>query len=180
MVYLIPKCQHANYSIERPVVGDCIDIFFDTDVPFLDELFCLDFSNHQKMKAAFQTCYHLWISKADGAYFKILSLVYEILYEMLLKHKKYPPCQTFQKIETGVEYLQNHLYDHQINYYLPSKLCGISYTYFKKPFIEQFSVPPIQYVTNLRLERAAELLLTNQYSVSEIAGMCGFENVYYF
>ena len=32
----------------------------------------------------------------------------------------------------------------------------------------------------MRLERNRELLLTNKYSVGEIAKMCEFENTYYF
>jgi len=39
---------------------------------------------------------------------------------------------------------------------------------------------PIKYITMLRMEKAKELLITGHYKVSEIAGMCGFENVYYF
>lgn len=108
-----------------------------------------------------------------------MSMVYEILYEMILKDNKYLPNSKYQKIESGIEYIHNNLYN-EINYYLPSELCGISYTYFKKLFIEKFGIPPVQYVNNLRLERGKELLLTNQYSVGEIAKMCGFENTYYF
>ncbi len=39
---------------------------------------------------------------------------------------------------------------------------------------------PVKYITQLRVEKAKELLITNRYKVSEIAEMCGFENVYYF
>lgn len=180
MVYIIPKCSDADYYIERRTVGDCIDIFFDTNKPLLDELFCLDFSSSPRIYDLFQKVYKLWISKADGYYYKCLSIVYEILYEMVLKSKKYIPNNKYKQIESGIEYIKAHLYDRDIDYYLPSKICGISYTYFKSLFIEKFGVPPIRYVTSLRLERAKELLLTNQYSVSEIAALCGFENVYYF
>ncbi len=179
-VYILPKCDNADYYIERTEIGDCIDIFFDTDLILTEELFCLDFSSNPRIYDLFQKAYKLWISKTDGYYYKALSITYEILYEMILKSKKYTPNSNFVKIEKGIEYIQKHLYDTSINYYLPSKICGISYTYFKKLFIEKFGVPPIQYVTALRLERARELLLTYRYSVNEIAALCGFENVYYF
>ena len=39
---------------------------------------------------------------------------------------------------------------------------------------------PVKYVTALRLDHAKELLITGQYSVGEVAELCGFENVYYF
>lgn len=180
MVYILPKCDNADYYIERRIVGDCIDIFFDTDYPLVDELFCLDFSCDKEMDSLFQSVYKLWISKNDGFYYKTMSMVYEILYKMVLKSKKYAPYYKYEKIEKGVEYIRNHLYDNNIDYYTPSKKCNISYTYFKKLFIEKFGIPPVQYVNTLRLERSRELLLTNEYSIGEIAKMCGFENTYYF
>lgn len=179
-VYILPKCENAEYYIERTEIGDCIDIFFDTDSVLTEKLFCLDFSSNPKICDLFQKAYTLWISKPDGYYYKAMSITYEILYEMNLKSKKYTPNANFVKIEKGIEYIKEHLYDKNINYYLPSKICGISYTYFKKLFIEKFGVPPVRYVTALRLERAKELLLINQYSINEISLLCGFENVYYF
>lgn len=41
-------------------------------------------------------------------------------------------------------------------------------------------MPPVKYLTQLRIEYAKELLITGRYSIGEIAEMCGFENVYYF
>lgn len=178
--YIIPKSDNAVYSIERTEVGDCIDIFFDTDYKLTDELMCLDFSSDSDMENLFRMIYRLWITKTDGYYCKALSIIYDILYKMILKNKKYTPGYKYKKIEKGVLYIRNHLYDNSIDYYVPSKICGISYTYFKKIFIEKFGIPPVKYVNEMRLERSRELLLTNHYSVCEIAKICGFENTYYF
>ena len=178
-VYIIPKAENADYYIERTIPGDCIDIFFDTDISLGQDLFLLDFDKNIKILNLFKKIYKLWLTKPDGYYFKCMSAVYEILYEMLLKCKQYSPKIKYKKLEPGIEYIQNNLYD-DIDYNLPSEICGISYTYFKKLFIERFGVPPVRYVNNMRLERSRELLLTNKYSVGEIAKMCGFENTYYF
>lgn len=180
MVYILPKCDQAEYAIERTVVGDCIDIFFETDLPITECMICLDFSSDREMEMLFQRIYKLWISRTEGYYYKALSGVYEILYKMILKGRKYTPNYQFEKIEGGVAYLRNHLYDRTIDYYVPAQISNMSYTYFKKLFIEKFGVPPIQYVNNMRLERSRELLMTNNYSVGEIAKLCGFDNSYYF
>lgn len=178
-VYIIPKSQNADYYIERTVPGDCIDIFFDTDASLGENLLLLDFGENIKILNLFQKVYRLWIAKSDGYYFKCMSAVYEILYEMQLKSEQYASKSKYKKLEAGLDYIHNNLYG-EIDYHLPSKICGISYTYFKKLFTERFGVPPVQYVNNMRLERSAELLLTNNYSVGEIAKLCGFENIYYF
>lgn len=179
MVYIIPKSDNADYYVERTNPGDCIDIFFDTDIRLSENLIILDFEKDNKIQSLFQTIYKLWITKPRGYYFKCMSMTYEILYEMLSKSEQYSPKSKYRKIEKGIEYLHNNLYT-DVDYKIPSELCKISYTYFKKLFIEKFGVPPVQYVNNIRLERSCELLLTNKYPIGEIAKMCGFENVYYF
>ena len=179
MVYILPKSENADYYVERIIPGDCIDIFFDTDIPSGENLFLLDFDENIKILNLFGKIYKLWLTKPDGYYFKCMSAVYEILYEMLLKSEQYSPKSKYKKLEPGIEYIHNNLYG-DIDYNLPSEICKISYTYFKKLFIERFGVPPVRYVNNMRLERSRELLLMNKYSVGEIAKMCGFEDTYYF
>ena len=179
MVYILPKSENADYYIERIIPGDCIDIFFDTDIPSGENLFLLDFDENIKILNLFQKIYKLWLTKYNGYYFKCMSAVYEILYEMLLKSEQYSPKSKYKKLEPGIEYIHNNLYS-DIDYNLPSEICKLSYTYFKKLFIERFGVPPVRYVNNMRLERSRELLLMNKYSVGEIAKMCGFEDTYYF
>lgn len=178
-VYILPKTGNADYFIERIAPGDCIDIFFDTDASFGEDLLLFDFRDHMKVRNLFQKIYGLWLTKPEGYEWKGMSAVYEILYEMLLKKEQSAAKSKFKKLEPGIEYLHSHLYD-TIDYKRPSEACGISYTYFKKLFIEKFGVPPIRYVTEMRLERSKELLLTKIYTVSEVAQMCGFESIYYF
>ena len=178
-VYLLPKTEQADYFIERTVPGDCIDIFFDTDAPVGEDLLLLDFSEDSKVKSLFQKIYRLWETKPSGYYFQCMAAMYEILYEITVRSEQYAPKSKYNMLEKGIAYLHRHLYT-RIDYKMPSALCGISYTYFKKLFIERFGVPPVQYVNDLRLERGCELLLTGQYSIGEIAKMCGFESMYYF
>lgn len=179
MVYLIPRSDNAVYYIERTIPGDCIDIFFDTDASLGKELIILNTEEDNKLQSLFQRVYKLWSTKPSGHYFKCMSAIYEILYEIVSKSERYSPKSKYKAIEKGVEYIHNNLYN-DIDYKMPSALCDISYTYFKKLFIERFGAPPVQYVNRFRLERSRELLLTNKYSVGEIAQMCGFKNVYYF
>lgn len=178
-VYIIPKSDNADYYIERTIPGDCIDIFFDTDISLGDSLIMLNLDENKKIQSLFQKIYKLWITKSNGYYFMCMSATYEILYEMILKSEQYSPKSKYKTIEKGIEYLHNNLYT-DIDYKKPSELCEISYTYFKKLFIEKFGIPPIKYVNNMRLERSCELLLTNKYRIGEIAEMCGFDNTYYF
>ena len=47
-------------------------------------------------------------------------------------------------------------------------------------FQKYLGVPPVQYVTQYRLEKASTLLRSTGFSVTEIAYTCGFSNTSYF
>ena len=57
------------------------------------------------------------------------------------------------------------------------------YDYLRKRFKKEVGVSPLEYMTNLRM-KSAEMLLTamwaNEYTVSEIARMCGYDDALYF
>lgn len=57
------------------------------------------------------------------------------------------------------------------------------YDYLRKLFKKEVGVSPLEYMTNLRMKSAETLLTamwTNEYTISEIAQMCGFEDALYF
>ena len=57
------------------------------------------------------------------------------------------------------------------------------YDYLRKLFKKEVGVSPLEYMTTLRMKSAETLLTamwTNEYSVSEVAQMCGFEDALYF
>ena len=57
------------------------------------------------------------------------------------------------------------------------------YDYLRKLFKKEVGVTPLEYLTNLRMKAAESLLTamwTKEYSVAEIARMCGFEDALYF
>ena len=56
----------------------------------------------------------------------------------------------------------------------------LSHTGLIWKFKRQVGVSPLQYLIELRMQRAKELLLTGTLSVSEIAERCGYPNAYYF
>lgn len=58
-----------------------------------------------------------------------------------------------------------------------------NYDYLRKLFKKEMGVTPLEYMTNLRMKKAETMLTamwTKDYSVSEIAQLCGFEDALYF
>lgn len=57
------------------------------------------------------------------------------------------------------------------------------YDYLRKLFKKEVGMSPLEYMTSLRMKSAETLLTamwTNEYSISEIAQMCGFDDPLYF
>jgi AraC-like DNA-binding protein len=57
---------------------------------------------------------------------------------------------------------------------------GMSYSCFRKTFKEYTGFAPIQYIQELKLQYAKELLWTTQHTIKEIAFMLNFDNAEYF
>lgn len=57
------------------------------------------------------------------------------------------------------------------------------YDYLRKLFKKEMGMSPLEFMTDLRMKAAEKLLTsmwTNEYSISEIAQMCGYEDSLYF
>lgn len=57
---------------------------------------------------------------------------------------------------------------------------GISEVYLRKLFLTYYSCTPKQYILELRLRKAKQLLQDTSFTVTQIAGECGFSSLYHF
>ena len=92
----------------------------------------------------------------------------------------YLPEKQYNLIKPAVDRINEQFLADQFDGEELASLCGISYSYLKKLFIKKFSVPPKRYAVQLKLNYAEDLLAAGDYSVTEIAEMCGFRDVYFF
>ena len=61
-----------------------------------------------------------------------------------------------------------------------AKLCGISKFYFMKLFKKALGVSPQEYYAELIIDKSSNLLIDTDYTISEIAKLCGVEDALYF
>lgn len=57
---------------------------------------------------------------------------------------------------------------------------NLSATQFTRRFREAYGIPPIRYLTELRLAKAQRLLLDTEHTVTAIAELCGYRSPFYF
>ncbi len=71
-------------------------------------------------------------------------------------------------------------YSKELTVEILAKIAGYSASRFDRIFKESVKCTPIQYLNDVRLRAAAEMLKTSTRSVSEIAIACGFNDPLYF
>ena len=114
--------------------------------------------------------------------YKALALFYQALDAVCEVEKKaYHSGKATALLDPAVEYLQENLYGTDLRVGMLHTLCGISDTYFRKLFIARFGAGPKQYVLDLRLRRAKDILDQGEYnSIAQVAKLAGFEDPLYF
>ena len=176
--YLPKGVTEGEYTVEKLVHGECIDIYFDTPDPMPPEALIL--KNMHEVGHLFVKAHRVWQDKGEGYYAKCLSILYEIISCLQQQTASYLTSEQSKRLRPAMDYMTEHLGDSGFDYRAMCAETGLSYNYFKNLFIKQYGRPPVKHLTALRMERARELLITGQYSVTEIAAACGFDNVYYF
>ena len=179
-VFILPKVDGPyKYTNEFYEFGGGIDIFFDTSSPMPADAENLPAGNNKNLKSLFQKIYNIWRLKKDGYYAKAMSVLYEIIAE-LQNIDLYITSRQWTQIEPGLNYLHENFCKNDFDAKILPNLCKISYSYFKTLFIKKYGVTPSKYITQLKIKRACDLLVSNTYSVTRISELLGYENVYYF
>lgn len=179
-IVFLPSGNCTNYQAKILEDEECIAIFFSADFESIPKADFQNFVKSPKISLLFEKIQHLWVRKETGYYNKCISIFYSVLAEMEIYTSKYITKDKADKIKNAINYIHQHYTDCNFEYNKLHSLCNISYTYFKKLFIENFSATPSEYVKKLKIKRACELLLTKQFTVSDVAQNCGFTDLCYF
>lgn len=170
------KCQ--KYIVDRKEYGECIDIVFSSDKLLCPEAFVIDVTN-DKIATLFKKAFSLWVQKDEGYRLECLSLVYKILAEM--QKTSYLPYSQYLKIKPAIDYIHKHFLNQEpITANTLTSICGISYSYIKKLFTLKYKVSPKRYILQLKMNYACDLLQHREHTISQIAEICGYSDVYTF
>ncbi len=105
-------------------------------------------------------------------YTELLILVSRQMLCPLLSHKSKPLFQALEIIQSS--------FTQGISLAGIAEECGVSERYLRKLFSSRLHVSYTEYVNELRINKAKELLHNTKQSVKEVAYVCGFNSVEYF
>lgn len=82
--------------------------------------------------------------------------------------------------EDAVEMIQNSYWKQELNVSWLARSLSVERSYLYRLFMEQTGISPQEYITEVRMERACELLLTSELSVQAVACSVGYKDALYF
>ena len=143
-------------------------------VPYLH--FC---SVGDDIRSRFVDAAYSWQGKPPLYSVKCSHIVLSILYDLVCTMLPHNFTPHFHKIEAAHTFIQAN-FKKQITVEDLANRLGLSVSYFRKLFRQAYGLSPMQYITNLRIHTARDLLLTGEVNVTEAAQLSGFDDIYYF
>lgn len=120
----------------------------------------------------------------DGYEWITIGLLWQLMGNMLKSQNEIAPSynqsrQQITKLKAVLSYIRDH-YNSQITLEELSSIAQMSPKYFCRTFSAMTGKTPIAYLNFYRIECACEQLKLTDYTVTEIAMACGFNDMSYF
>ena len=109
------------------------------------------------------------------------SYLEQLIVKVCLENSVYQEKTIRMNMLDAVSYIQEHYRDADISVEQVAEKYRISVSYFSKLFNEYVGVTFPEFISDLRLEYAREVLLSNQdISIKKVAEICGYGGTSYF
>ena len=82
-------------------------------------------------------------------------------------------------VKAAFEYINEH-YQEDVRVEMLAELCNLSNSYFSTLFKRHITLPPKKYLMKIRLEKAKELLVQSDETITRICEAVGFQDIHYF
>jgi AraC-like DNA-binding protein len=157
----------------------CYAINFSAELS--DQPFSVSFRNSEQIEKLFKTAANVW--KRQDAFCDMT--IRKILYEIILltakeQQKKYTPSSATLVIAPAPELIKSDFTRSDISVASLAQLCGISEAYLRRIFLSKYGVSPKEYIINMRISYAKQLLSLEEFPISTIALMCGYSEPTHF
>lgn len=172
-VYFLPK--HSSYRVVNIEDGTCWVVNFEMCQPHS----VLPFSLHMpQMEEWFRQMLQYY---RKGRRAELHRCFYEVVCRIVREQqRRYMPSKTETLLAPALAYIEQNLTESDLSVNALASLCGISEAYLRRLFTDRFGMNPKAYIINRRLTYASHLLESAQFTVSEVAHMCGYGEACHF
>ena len=167
---ILPKGQ--GYSLRGDKTGKFPVINFDCKEFLCDEVISLPIQNPDTYIKDFEKMKALSLFEENRA--KMMSVFYNIL------HRLSTEGSVHNAILPAVKYIEVNYQNPRLSNAELAEQCNISEVYFRKLFTEAYKTTPKQFVVDVRINKAKQLLSDGILNIAAVSEECGFSNQYHF
>lgn len=178
---LIYLPQNSTYTVDTIMQGGCYAINFMLNRPICAEPFVIPLPQTDVL-GCFVRSEQAFREQQNGYKQSCCKEVYEIACQIQRKQSNHPyiPANQRKIVTKAEQYIGGHYTDDKISLKTLAEHCGVSEVYLRRIFKITHGCSPVAYINALRLSYASALLLSGEYSVTEVCYMSGFNNPSYF
>ena len=138
-------------------------------------------SHGSRFEELFRQAYSVWSQCAFGYKIQTKGIIHNILFSLMQESasRMLGSDTALQALKAAADHVEQN-YRQKITVEELAERSGYSTSHFARVFTNIYGTSPIQYVNQIRIIHAKNLLRTGQYTLAQIAQECGFSNVYYF
>lgn len=130
--------------------------------------------NFEKYNYIFSLISHQIDFNNESAHALVTELIYRINAD--LKHNAFEKIATISNpVDKAAQYIHFH-YAEKITLETLANVACLDKSYFVRSFKAKYKETPINYLINVRLDNASELILSTALPISEVCECCGWSN----
>ena len=169
---ILPKGE--SYSIYGDKNGTFPVINFECEGFLCDTIVTLPVENVDTIMRDFAQMKNLFLFERNRP--KVISLFYNIIHSF----SETAAISGNNSLLPAIKYLEDNYSLPELTNKMLAEQCNISEVYFRKLFHEQYGVTPRQYIIDIRINMAKQLLTDGILKINAISEKCGFSNPYHF
>ncbi len=173
---------HSKWLVNETAEFRCINFVLKNQgkpITFSNDICILEYDKANSYKLIFSEIVKKWLIGSLGYKIKCMSMFLDLLHTLALENIRSHITQQCSSISKGILYLENN-YISDVTVEELSGMCNVSPSTFRRLFHNYVNISPIQYRNKLRMKKAAELLRSGDFTVTEASNAVNCPDVYYF
>ncbi|MBE6612085.1 MAG: helix-turn-helix transcriptional regulator [Ruminococcaceae bacterium] len=174
-ILLINADDRYEVTVKEP--GDCIAVHFTTVEPPDFHFTCLSFPNIQSLRPDFIRLFSAYNRRDESSWYACASILYGIfdkLSRFTGEKSPYVSRARYDDVSAARDYISENFCDPLLHMNQAAAVAGMSPRRFSELFRSFYHISPRQYVTQLRIETAKNMLRDGQFTLTEIAETVGY------
>ena len=167
---LLPEGQtytlYGDKTGSFPVINfTCADFLCDTVISLPVQNIEAHIKDFEKLRS---------LSLFDGNRAEMMSIFYHMLHRLSTQNSS---CKV---ILPAIKYIENNYQKPDLTNTELAEQCKVSEVYFRRVFTSYYNMTPKQFLIDIRINKAKQLLSEGALKINAIAIKCGFSNQYHF